>query len=161
MLFTSHQFLFVFLPIVALFLYVAHRFASKVTAIYAMTAASLVFYYFNGLAQLPVLVLSILVNHSLILAWMRAPSPAVKAMIIGIAISANLAVLGFFKYSTFAEQQYELLTSVIPYHLPAHDWWTNIEYYLKVYPWGYSGIFLRVCPETSVRITEFSEHEPD
>ena len=142
MLFTSHQFLFVFLPLVVLSLYLVRRHAAKGAAIWAMVAASLLFYYFNGLSQLPVLVLSILLNHACILLWMRAENPRVKATIIGLAIAGNLAVLGYYKYSTFLVQQYEIVTSVINYRDPIHTWWAPISYYYLVYPWGYAGVFL-------------------
>jgi D-alanyl-lipoteichoic acid acyltransferase DltB (MBOAT superfamily) len=142
MLFTSHQFLFLFLPLTILCLYLARRYVRKSMAVYVMIAASLIFYYFNGLAQLPVLVLSILVNHGLISIWMRVKSPTMKATVIGLAISANLCVLGFYKYSTFLVQQYEIVTSVIPYQMAMKYWWPYIDFYLKVYPWGHSGVFL-------------------
>lgn len=63
LLFSSHLFIFGFLPLAIVAIYFVRRLATRQLALCAMILASLLFYYFNGLAQLPVLVLSVLVNQ--------------------------------------------------------------------------------------------------
>jgi alginate O-acetyltransferase complex protein AlgI len=139
MLFTSHQFLFVFLPLALLATYFASKYLSTTAAIYVMIAASILFYYFNGLAQLPVLLFSVFVNHCLIVLWLQIKNPKLKPWIIALAITLNLCALAYYKYYIFALQQYEVLTSVIPWNVESKYWAGYISFYYALYPWGKAG----------------------
>src|SRR6201999_4566319 len=87
MLFSSHLFIFGFLPLAIVAIYFVRRLATRQLALCAMILASLLFYYFNGLAQLPVLVLSVLVNHTFVVLSLRTRKESLKTLIIGTAIA--------------------------------------------------------------------------
>src|SRR6185369_12473266 len=113
MLFSSHPFIFAFLPLTLLAIYLAKRFVHEAAGPVAMIGASLVFYYFNGLAQLPVLVGSVILNHLLITLWINLDNRRARSALLFTAIGFNLLALIYFKYATFLIQQYESLSLVV------------------------------------------------
>lgn len=96
MLFNSYEFLLVFLPVVLTGFYLLH-WQSRRLALAWITASSLVFYGYWDYRYLALIVPSIVINCALgyLIArhWSRA------WLIVGVA--ANLAVIGWFKYSLF------------------------------------------------------------
>ena len=99
MLFNSSEFIFVFLPLaVVLHFFVARR---SVTAAVAMTTVSSLFFYAWWKPPFVILpVLSILLNYRLAQKIQQAsPSDARRMLIAGV--TANLLVLGYFKYFDF------------------------------------------------------------
>src|SRR5436190_389845 len=96
MLFNSHVFLFVFLPLVLLGFHVLHRWSRRVALGY-VALASLFFYGYWEPKYLALLVPSLLVNY-----WLGEQLARTRQrawLIFGIA--GNLAVIGWFKYSLF------------------------------------------------------------
>ena len=101
MLFNSNAFVFGFLPVTLLLFHLAGRLGTR-QAIVVLTLASFVFYAWDSLAALPILLLSIVFNFltgSLICEGgsrrIRFLTPRV---LVTAGIAANLCALGFYKY---------------------------------------------------------------
>jgi D-alanyl-lipoteichoic acid acyltransferase DltB (MBOAT superfamily) len=103
MLFNSHVFLFVVLPVTLAGLLLLRRLPSTAPMRLWLLAASLVFYGWWSLAHLALLLASILANHLLgrAIGRARAARPALAWRLTALGVAANLALLGWFKYATF------------------------------------------------------------
>ena len=98
MLFNSHEFIFVFCPVVfAVFFFVAGR--SFRLALAWLVGASLFFYAWWNPPYLLLLLGSVLFNYAAGLLLNRAQRG--RGAILCIAIAANLLLLGYFKYTNF------------------------------------------------------------
>ena len=100
MLFSSTQFLLVFLPITALLFALAARYATVGLALGVLTVASFVFYAAWRPWDVPLLVASIAGNW-LLSTRTEAGRPGARAALV-TGILANLALLFWFKYAAFA-----------------------------------------------------------
>ncbi|HEU5137330.1 MAG TPA: MBOAT family O-acyltransferase [Steroidobacteraceae bacterium] len=103
MLFTSGEFLFVFLPITLLVFFALARFAGRAAAATWLAVASLVFYGYWRIEHTLLLVISIAVNYAFGECILRARAggkPSAPALLI-VAIAINLATLAYFKYADF------------------------------------------------------------
>jgi D-alanyl-lipoteichoic acid acyltransferase DltB (MBOAT superfamily) len=96
MLFNSYLFLFLFLPAAFAGFYLVGRWRAEAARLW-LTAASLVFYAVNGLPCTTLLLASAVANYCAgqILATAR------RRGLLTLAVAANLAVLGWFKYAGF------------------------------------------------------------
>jgi D-alanyl-lipoteichoic acid acyltransferase DltB (MBOAT superfamily) len=102
MIFTSFEFILIFLPLAYAGFIMAHRYGGWPLAIKFLAAASLAFYGMWGLPLLLVLIGSILFNYTmgyLITCVSGQPGPSRNLLVASIA--ANLALLGYLKYSNF------------------------------------------------------------
>ena len=97
MLFNSYEFIFLFLPATLLIYYRLAKSWGAGTAKNFLIAASLFFYSYWDIGNLPVLLLSVAVNFLAARALYRKRSR--KILFLGIFF--NLAFLGFFKYTDF------------------------------------------------------------
>ena len=96
MVFNSAFFLFIFLPVTfLLFLVLPWKKGKDIL----LCAASLVFYAFGGLAQLPVLLFAAVWDWAFGV-WMQRTQTRRK-LLCGIGIAGNLLLLCFYKYTTF------------------------------------------------------------
>lgn len=111
MLFTSHLFIFLFLPFVILVCWQAQLHFGRSTAIVAMIAASLLFYYSNSQAQVTVLLISVALNCLLNWLWFKTSDEKGRRGITFLLIAGNLACLAYFKYGTFIVGQFHALPS--------------------------------------------------
>ncbi len=102
MVFSSPEFIFIFLPIAWLVYDLLRRTRMGAVALGSLTAASLVFYGFWRPGDLPVLVGSACVNF-VAARFIGKRSELSRACFV-LAIAANLLVLFWFKYSAFASQ---------------------------------------------------------
>ncbi|MFN0193498.1 MAG: MBOAT family O-acyltransferase [Aestuariivirga sp.] len=102
MSFTSFQFIFVFLPVCYAGFLLCHRYGGWTWATHFLAAASLAFYGMFGLPLLLVLLGSISFNYvaSRAIVAQAENRGAAKLMLMG-AIGANLALLGYLKYTNF------------------------------------------------------------
>jgi len=101
MLFNSHSFIFVFLPVVLLGYFALGRRSHPAPVVW-LTLASLVFYAFGGGQFVPLLLVSIAFNYGvgyLLIARKLGPGARFAALTIGVA--GDLVVLGIFKYAGF------------------------------------------------------------
>jgi alginate O-acetyltransferase complex protein AlgI len=96
MLFNSFQFLFGFLPVALAVYFGVSRLAPSMR-LTTLLALSFLFYGYWDWRFVPLLAASILVNWVIALIFSRTT----PAALIALAIAANLAVLGFFKYYNF------------------------------------------------------------
>jgi alginate O-acetyltransferase complex protein AlgI len=103
MLFNSYGFIYLFLPIVLLGFYQLGRINHSYAAAW-LALASLFFYGYWNLAYVGLLLASIACNYSFG-TWIAkagvADFPVRQKHLLVVAIAANLALLGYYKYSNF------------------------------------------------------------
>lgn len=111
MLFNSYPFLFGFLPItLVVFLVLIHRAGARAAQIW-LACASVLFYAWSGWQFLFVLFGSILFNWQLGRTISKAVNNGKRPRIAFLtAISANLLLLGYFKYAIFLDTNLAALT---------------------------------------------------
>lgn len=102
MLFNSPEFLLRFLPVVFLGFVLLHVARLQRFTVPWLIAASFVFYGWWSVANLPLLVGSILFNYALGMVLMRHPS----RLVLALGIIANVLLLGVFKYTGFVAQTF-------------------------------------------------------
>jgi alginate O-acetyltransferase complex protein AlgI len=98
MLFNSLEFIFVFLP-VTLAGYVLVRMVAPAARIVWLAAASLAFYGYWDPKFLPIIAVSIVANFGFANAIATFKTSA--RLLLFVAVTANLAALGFYKYANF------------------------------------------------------------
>jgi len=99
-LFNSYEFLFGFLPVVLVGFYLTAT-VSRMGAATWLGLASLFFYAWWSWAALPLLCGSIFVNYAFGRLIVRAAGESRRRAVLTLSLGANLATLGFFKYSNF------------------------------------------------------------
>lgn len=101
MLFNSYEFIFLFLPVT----FFAYFFLNKKRLTEAakgfLVLSSLFFYSWWNIAYLPLIVGSMIFNYSFGLELNKDNPRIAKKIILAFGIVANLALLGYFKYSDF------------------------------------------------------------
>ncbi|WP_454054882.1 MBOAT family O-acyltransferase [Clostridium sp. Marseille-Q7071] len=104
MVFSSQIFIFVFLPITLLIYYtVGNLFPSKLLKNYISLFASLLFYAWGGIENLPLLGVCILINYIFgILIDKLKEKKKLKKIVLLIGIILNLSLLFYYKYYGFA-----------------------------------------------------------
>jgi D-alanyl-lipoteichoic acid acyltransferase DltB (MBOAT superfamily) len=112
MVFTSFEYLFCFLPIAVCITYLCTR-IRHTSALIWIVCASLFFYAFWKLSYLPILLASILFNYSCGRLIGRNDS---KKIWLAVGIAANVALLGYYKYTNFAIDILNSITGA-DYHL--------------------------------------------
>ncbi len=108
MLFSSYDFVFLFLPLVLILSAVVGRFCFKSTSIFLLLLSSLVFYGWSNAALLLILGASILSNVALGELIYRTK----KRIFLILAIALNLGLLGYFKYINFCIDNVSTLLNV-------------------------------------------------
>lgn len=107
MLFNSFEFIFVFLPIVLILYYGFGTISSKLSNL-LIVIASLIFYSYWDYKYLPLLVISILFNYSI---GKYIAENKHKAVLV-LGVTADLLLLGYFKYTGFFLTNINALLSV-------------------------------------------------
>ena len=97
MLFNSYEFIFVYLPITLLGYYLTAKFIKNEAAKLFLIFASLCFYSYWDINNLPILLSSIAVNY--VFGRCLTNNRSKKLLTVGIAF--NLLFLGYFKYTNF------------------------------------------------------------
>ncbi|MEI7463447.1 MAG: MBOAT family protein [Candidatus Taylorbacteria bacterium] len=102
MLFNSHEFIFLFLPVVFVGFFVLGRYSRTAGAVW-LASASLFFYGWWSIQAVPILVGSVLVNFwfGKRLAHIGKQGEKTGKYLLWLALAANLSLLGFFKYANF------------------------------------------------------------
>lgn len=101
MLFNSNAFIFGFLPIVLILFHICGQISSR-CAIALLALASLVFYAWDSISMLPILILSIALNYicgQCICSSTRHPGRVTPRVLLTFGITANVAVLSLYKYT--------------------------------------------------------------
>jgi alginate O-acetyltransferase complex protein AlgI len=110
MLFTQFAFLFLFLPLTfAGYFLIAYLVAAPTARLGWLAAASLVFYSYWDVRFVPIIVTSIVFNYTMGLLIARRSKGRARGWFFAAAVSANLFALGFFKYTDFAIQIFNLI----------------------------------------------------
>lgn len=118
MLFNSYEFIFIFLPIVLFGFHLIGKQGNHRIAIAWLVGASLFFYGWWNPAYLSLILFSILFNYALGIKLGLAKSQI--TLIVGV--SANLALLGYYKYANFFIDNLSAITG------------TNITLYQVILP---------------------------
>jgi alginate O-acetyltransferase complex protein AlgI len=112
-LFNSYIFIFGFLPIALVVFFTLTRFRLLKAALLWLTAASLFFYAYWNPAYLPLMLLSIGVNYFLGRAIEQLKPATRSAKIgLGLGITFNLGLLGYYKYADFVATSVRQLFSI-------------------------------------------------
>jgi alginate O-acetyltransferase complex protein AlgI len=103
MLFTSGEFLFVFLPLTLVAFFAIARYAGNGAAAAWLVFASLVFYAYWLPVYTGLLIVSIAFNYTLgnWIANCDAEQSALRKRLLCFAVASNLVALGYFKYANF------------------------------------------------------------
>ncbi len=102
MSFTSLQFIFVFVPVAYLGFVLAHRIGGAKQAINLLATVSLVFYAMWGLPLLGILLVSMVFNYTVgnVITCLSNSPRVAKNLLFG-AVTANIVMLGYLKYTNF------------------------------------------------------------
>src|SRR5258705_12486338 len=103
MLFNSTEFIFAFVPVTVIIFFVLTRNWNARAGIAWLSLASLFFYGWWDIRDIPLLCASIVANF-LAGRWIlsaRLVSAQFTRILVGIGLAANLMLLGFFKYTNF------------------------------------------------------------
>lgn len=101
MLFNSYIFIFLFFPLVLIGYYGLNYVKQYKLALGYVTCMSFWFYGYNSIEYLIMLVLSILVNFTLVEAMSRVKVSMSRKVLLGAGLLWNLGVLFYFKYYDF------------------------------------------------------------
>ena len=112
MLFNSYEFIFLFLPttLAVVYLLVASHHARL--AVWWIGLASLAFYGFGELRFLPILLGSIFFNFAVGHIIVSASGPRRRRLVTVFGVTANLVVLGVFKFAGFAAETVSVATDL-------------------------------------------------
>lgn len=109
MLFTTYEFLFVFLPIV---LFIYHIIKNSQLRLIFLTISSYFFYGYWNYKFLPLLFISSYLDFIIGKKIGDAKNDRVKKNLLILSVSMNLGLLGFFKYFNFLMDNFNLIASL-------------------------------------------------
>jgi len=110
MLFNSHVFILLFLPITLLvFYWLGARFGARVCRVW-LVAASLFYYAWWNPAYLAILIGSLLINYGIGFMLTSTPDGKLKKQVLFGGITINLAALGYYKYANWFIDNANVLT---------------------------------------------------
>jgi Predicted membrane protein involved in D-alanine export len=104
MLFNSYSFIFIFLPLVALLYFLLHKYTSAFWARLVLLISSLLFMSLWNIYFAAVLIFSVLFNFalgSILSNTVNSANNKRKKIVFLAAITGNILLLGFFKYTNF------------------------------------------------------------
>lgn len=98
MVFSSLVFLFVFLPIVLIAYFIVPKFFKN----FILLIASLFFYAWGEPIYVFLMIFSILINYTLgLVVHFNEKNPRTKKWVLVLSVIANIAILSYYKYSSF------------------------------------------------------------
>ena len=111
MVFSSLNFIFVFLPILLVSYYICLKLIPQLRN-YILLAASLFFYAYGGLSFLIIMLVSIIINT--LFGWLVGVSANElrRKLFMITAVVINLGLLGYYKYTNFAVENLNALFGV-------------------------------------------------
>ena len=112
MLFNSYEFIFVFLPITYFIYFYLNNIRLTVASKGFLVFASLFFYSWWNIVYLPLILSSILFNYIIGNSLNNKNSKIDKKQLLSFGIISNISLLGYFKYSDFFIENFNLLTSL-------------------------------------------------
>jgi len=134
--FTSFEFIFVFLPVTVLLFYIASRLGSRYVAILMLATASLIFYGWWKWEYTILLGASIITNYLIGRGLQRMQSRA----LLSVGVFINLSLLGYYKYTDFfissinslSDQSWSLWGIALPLAISFYTF-QQIAYLIDVY----------------------------
>lgn len=101
MLFNSYEFIFLFLPITFFIYFYLNSKRLTSTSIAFLVFASLLFYSWWNIAYLPLILGSMLFNFTIGKSLNAIKQDSQRTLLLFLGITANLMLLGYFKYADF------------------------------------------------------------
>lgn len=101
MLFNSHVFIFIFLPLTLLIYYKIGGIGRHRVAISWLVAASLFFYGWWNPSYLLLILISILFNYAVGVSLARGEQQNNSKILLALGVIGNLGLLGYYKYANF------------------------------------------------------------
>lgn len=101
MLFNSYIFVFVFFPLVVLGYYAFHHWKKPKMALGYLLLMSMLFYGYNSIAYLFILMMSIVANYALVELLDRTDKAALRKLLLAAGLGVNLGILFYYKYYDF------------------------------------------------------------
>ncbi len=101
MLFNSYIFIFLFLPLVLLGYYGLNHIKQYKLALGYVVAMSMWFYGYNSLQYLVILIISILLNFSIVEVMAKVRKQNVRKLMLYMGIILNIGILFYYKYFDF------------------------------------------------------------
>lgn len=101
MLFNSYIFVFVFFPLVVLGYYGFHHWKKPKMALGYLLLMSMLFYGYNSIAYLFILMMSIVANYALVELLDRTDKAALRKLLLAAGLGVNLGILFYYKYYDF------------------------------------------------------------
>ncbi len=122
MLFNSYIFIFLFFPITFTVFYSLGAYGKPQLALSWLVIASLFFYGWWNPAYLIIIIGSICVNYKIGITLEKPNSTKASRILLGLGISANLCLIGYYKYANFflgnmniiLGENYHLGTIILP-----------------------------------------------
>jgi D-alanyl-lipoteichoic acid acyltransferase DltB (MBOAT superfamily) len=100
MLFNSHIFIFLFLPLTLIGFYLIKRANARAAKVW-LIGMSLWFYGYFNTGYLAIMIVSVLFNYAIYVLMKRTGKPAALKVTLTVGIIGNLALLMYFKYTDF------------------------------------------------------------
>src|SRR5262245_14728958 len=103
MLFSSYEFIFLFLPLTVIGYFILGRLAGRTAALVWLVLASIGFYALSRVESLAIMLPSIVLDYLIgkSLERVGGSKRAIRATLLGVGIAANITFLGYFKYRNF------------------------------------------------------------
>lgn len=101
MVFSTYIFVFVFLPIVLLLYFGMSRFVSRKVQHCFIILASLVFYGYNHISYIPLILTSVFVNYAMATGIERSQKAIFRKIFFIGGVLFNVGLLGYYKYYNF------------------------------------------------------------
>ncbi|EAJ9148448.1 MBOAT family protein [Campylobacter coli] len=112
MVFSSYEFIFIFLPVILIIFYILKACNYLSLAKFFLVCSSLFFYAFWKVEYLFILFSSILINFFLANAILKKENQT-KQILFFLGIAFNLLLLGFFKYTDFLLENFNTFSQII------------------------------------------------
>ncbi|ECR3050354.1 MBOAT family protein [Campylobacter coli] len=112
MVFSSYEFIFIFLPVTLAIFYILKAYNYLSLAKFFLVCSSLFFYAFWKFEYLFILLSSMLVNFFLANAILKKENQT-KQILFFLGIAFNLLLLGFFKYTDFLLENFNTFSQII------------------------------------------------
>ena len=101
MLFNSYIFVFLFFPLVVFGYYAFHHWKKPKMALGWLLLMSMLFYGYNSIAYLFILIASVILNFGVVELMSRAKGTAVRRLLLAAGLGVNLGILFYYKYYDF------------------------------------------------------------
>ncbi|MGC5328440.1 MBOAT family O-acyltransferase [Brevibacillus sp. SYSU BS000544] len=140
MLFNSYEFIFLFLPISFIGYFLLNKYRLTKVAIGWLAVCSLFFYSWWNIANLPLMMGSILFNYVVGTFLTKRHGTSSNKLLLTFGVASNLALLGYYKYADFfltnlnsaLSTQFPLLQLVLPLGISFFTF-TQIAYLVDAY----------------------------